>query len=89
LTTSVAGPGGVVANPSPSGLTTTTKVAAASSTVVPVSSATPDPEPVPEPEPSGTLTKWSQCGGASWTGSGTCVEGTTCTASSEYYSQCL
>lgn len=37
----------------------------------------------------GTLPKWAQCGGATWTGSGTCVAGTTCTYSSEYYSQCL
>lgn len=37
----------------------------------------------------GTLAKWSQCGGKSWGGSGTCVAGTTCTYSNEYYSQCL
>jgi len=37
----------------------------------------------------GSLPKYSQCGGTGWTGSGTCVSGTTCTYSSAYYSQCL
>lgn len=37
----------------------------------------------------GTLPKWSQCGGIGWSGSGTCVAGSTCTYSSAYYSQCL
>lgn len=37
----------------------------------------------------GTLAKWSQCAGIGWTGSGTCVSGTTCTYSNAWYSQCL
>ncbi|KAJ7726335.1 cellulase [Mycena maculata] len=37
----------------------------------------------------GSLTKYSQCGGIGWTGSGTCVSGTTCTVLNAYYSQCL
>jgi len=37
----------------------------------------------------GNLAKYSQCGGLTWAGSGTCVAGTTCTYSSDYYSQCL
>jgi len=87
LTTSVAGPGGVVVSTSPSStgsgsgsgsgqpttLATSTVVAAATS---PAAAA-------------GNLAKYSQCGGTTWTGSGTCVSGTTCTESSQYYSQCL
>jgi len=37
----------------------------------------------------GTLAKYSQCGGVTWAGTGTCVAGTTCTYSNAYYSQCL
>ncbi|KIN03654.1 carbohydrate-binding module family 1 protein [Oidiodendron maius Zn] len=37
----------------------------------------------------GTLPKWSQCGGIGWSGSGTCVAGTTCTFQNDWYSQCL
>jgi len=37
----------------------------------------------------GSLAKYAQCGGTGWTGSGTCVSGTTCTVSNSYYSQCL
>jgi hypothetical protein len=33
--------------------------------------------------------KYGQCGGIGYTGSTVCVAGTTCTVSSEYYSQCL
>ncbi|KAJ7078311.1 cellulase [Mycena belliarum] len=37
----------------------------------------------------GSLPKYSQCAGMGWTGSGTCVAGTTCQFSNPYYSQCL
>ncbi|TAQ84377.1 hypothetical protein B7494_g7298 [Chlorociboria aeruginascens] len=37
----------------------------------------------------GSIAEWGQCGGMGWTGSGTCVSGTTCTYSNAYYSQCL
>ncbi|KAI9048590.1 hypothetical protein LZ554_007423 [Drepanopeziza brunnea f. sp. 'monogermtubi'] len=37
----------------------------------------------------GTIPKYAQCAGLTWTGSGTCVAGTTCKYSSDYYSQCL
>jgi endo-1,4-beta-xylanase len=37
----------------------------------------------------GTIAEWGQCGGITWTGSGTCVAGTTCIYSNPYYSQCL
>ncbi|KAJ7161508.1 cellobiohydrolase II [Mycena crocata] len=33
--------------------------------------------------------EWGQCGGQGWTGSTTCVAGTTCTFSNDFYSQCL
>ncbi|KAH8591740.1 putative acetyl xylan esterase [Bisporella sp. PMI_857] len=41
------------------------------------------------PSGGGTLPKYAQCGGQGWTGSGTCVAGTTCTYSNQWYSQCL
>lgn len=37
----------------------------------------------------GSIPEWSQCGGIGWSGSGTCVSGTTCQVISAYYSQCL
>jgi hypothetical protein len=60
--------------------TTTTSKAASSSTTTSSAAATAT---------GGTLAKWSQCAGENWTGSGTCVAGTTCTYSNPYYSQCL
>lgn len=38
---------------------------------------------------SGTAAKYGQCGGTGWTGPTICVTGSTCTYSSDYYSQCL
>jgi cellulose 1,4-beta-cellobiosidase len=35
------------------------------------------------------VAKYGQCGGANWTGSTTCVSGSTCTKVNDYYSQCL
>lgn len=32
---------------------------------------------------------WSQCGGNGWTGTTTCVSGTTCTYVNDWYSQCI
>ncbi|THH15343.1 hypothetical protein EW146_g5123 [Bondarzewia mesenterica] len=32
---------------------------------------------------------WGQCGGIGWSGATTCVSGTTCTYSNDYYSQCI
>jgi len=81
LTTDVAGPGGVVVTSVGNPSTTTTPVGStlATSTVTATSS----------PVPAGDLAKYSQCGGSGWTGTGTCVSGTTCTYSNAYYSQCL
>lgn len=39
--------------------------------------------------PGGTIAQWLQCGGSNWTGSGTCVSGTTCTVINSYYHQCI
>ena len=36
----------------------------------------------------GTVQKWGQCGGQGYTGPTVCV-GSTCTVSSQWYSQCL
>lgn len=87
LTTSVAGPGGVVVSSSSStakasstsvGTTLSTSKTTTSSAAATTSAAA-----------GGTLAKWSQCAGEGWTGSGTCVAGTTCTYSNAWYSQCL
>jgi len=78
LTTSVAGPGGVVVSSAASSTLATHTSSVVVSSTAPTTSA-----------PGGTLSKWSQCGGIGWTGSGTCVTGTTCTYSTAYYSQCL
>ncbi|KAI5851957.1 cellobiohydrolase 1 [Tricharina praecox] len=37
----------------------------------------------------GTIAKYSQCGGLNWSGSGTCVSGTTCSVINAYYHQCF
>lgn len=37
----------------------------------------------------GTVPKWGQCGGNNYTGSKTCVAGSTCTYQNDWYSQCL
>ena len=70
-------------------VSSTSKVASSTVVVMPTPEPEPQPEPEPEPAPVGTLQKWSQCGGIGWTGSGSCVEGTECVASGDYYSQCL
>ncbi|KAJ7489681.1 glycosyl hydrolase family 61-domain-containing protein [Mycena galericulata] len=36
-----------------------------------------------------TAAEYAQCGGAGWTGATTCVSPFTCTATNQYYSQCL
>ncbi|KAH7419971.1 hypothetical protein BKA64DRAFT_699974 [Cadophora sp. MPI-SDFR-AT-0126] len=98
LTTSVAGPGGVVVSSSaaPASSSTTSKPASgvSSSSAKPTTLSTSTKSTVvtttsSAPAPAGTIAKWGQCGGLNWGGSGTCVEGTKCTFSSDYYSQCL
>ncbi|KAK5630909.1 hypothetical protein RRF57_006624 [Xylaria bambusicola] len=36
-----------------------------------------------------SVAKWGQCGGQGYSGCSTCASGSTCTAQSQYYSQCL
>ncbi|TAQ86694.1 hypothetical protein B7494_g4988 [Chlorociboria aeruginascens] len=86
LTTSVAGPGGIVVSSS-SG-PTTAPITSATSASIPASTLSSVVATSSAPA-AGTLPKYSQCGGTGWTGSGSCVAGTTCTYSNEYYSQCL
>lgn len=81
LTTSVAGPGGVVVS-SVSGSQTTS--APGTGTTLVTSTV-----PTTSVAAAGNLPKYSQCGGIGWTGTGSCVSGTTCTVSNDYYSQCL
>ncbi|KAJ7095619.1 cellobiohydrolaseI [Mycena epipterygia] len=50
---------------------------------------TPPTSPTQPPPSGGSITVWSQCGGTGWTGSGTCVSGTTCTVLNPFYSQCI
>ncbi|TGO09116.1 hypothetical protein BTUL_0178g00020 [Botrytis tulipae] len=38
---------------------------------------------------SGAIALYMQCGGKNWTGTGTCVSGSTCKAQNDYYSQCV
>ncbi|KAH7350809.1 hypothetical protein BKA65DRAFT_426159 [Rhexocercosporidium sp. MPI-PUGE-AT-0058] len=100
LTTSVAGPGGVVVSSSSAAPTTSSTTSKPTSSSSSMSAAKPttlstSTKPVvvtttsSAPAPVGTIGKWGQCGGLTWGGSGTCVEGTKCTFSSDYYSQCL
>ncbi|KFZ16103.1 hypothetical protein V501_02394, partial [Pseudogymnoascus sp. VKM F-4519 (FW-2642)] len=37
----------------------------------------------------GQAAVWGQCGGSGWTGATTCVSGSCCTFSNDWYSQCL
>ncbi|KAH7354433.1 pectin lyase fold/virulence factor [Plectosphaerella cucumerina] len=61
------------------------------STPTPSPPTQPPTQPPPStPPPSGcSQAKWAQCGGSGYTGCTTCVSGTTCTVSNEWYSQCL
>lgn len=40
------------------------------------------------PSSSGSVAKWGQCGGTGYTGSTTCVSGSTCVKINDFYSQC-
>jgi len=82
LTTSVASPGGAAASGG-SGASSSAVPTTLSTAVSVVST------PAAPSSTGGTLAKYTQCGGTGWTGSGTCVAGTICTVSSQYYSQCL
>jgi len=79
LTTSVAGPGGAVVS----------SVGGSQTTPAPGTTLVTSSVPATSAAAAGNLAKYSQCGGTGWTGTGSCVAGTTCTVSNEYYSQCL
>ncbi|KAH6670981.1 endoglucanase-1 [Plectosphaerella plurivora] len=52
-------------------------------------STSPPVTPPTTPPPSGSCAaRWAQCGGQGWTGA-TCCSAGTCTASNQWYSQCL
>ncbi|KAI8233061.1 putative exoglucanase GH6D [Colletotrichum sp. SAR 10_96] len=59
---------------------------AASSTSVAAPAAT---SAATESAAGASAAKWAQCGGAGYTGPTACAAGSTCTKSSEWYSQCL
>ncbi|CZR67567.1 related to Feruloyl esterase B [Phialocephala subalpina] len=73
---------GITGSLFPGGGTSTSSTAPTSTTTTAVTSTT-------SAAAGGTIPKWGQCGGISWTGSGTCAAGSTCTYSNAYYSQCL
>ncbi|KAL3423278.1 PHB depolymerase family esterase [Phlyctema vagabunda] len=73
--------------PSGGGGTTTTAAPTTISTITTIS--TTAAPPTTTSAPGGTIAKYGQCGGTGWTGSGTCVSGTTCKYSNAWYSQCL
>ncbi|KFZ12286.1 hypothetical protein V502_07166 [Pseudogymnoascus sp. VKM F-4520 (FW-2644)] len=85
ITKSVAGPGGVVTNPSSgsSGSAVASSTAAATSSVAATTSTPPTATNV------ATAPKYGQCGGNGWTGPTVCAAGSTCKVSNEWYSQCL
>lgn len=83
LTTSVAGPGGVVVSQSSSAVATPTKTAPSSTLSTSVVSLPTSTAVV------GTVSEYGQCGGIGWAGAKACVAGYTCTVLNSYYSQCL
>jgi len=58
-------------------------------TSVKPTSTTKAATPAPTNGNAGTVAKWGQCGGKGFTGAKTCVSGSKCVVSNEYYSQCL
>lgn len=58
-------------------LATSTKTSSASSTTSSAASG------------GACVAKYGQCGGTGWTGATCCVSGSTCSATNQYYSQCL
>ncbi|KAF8853793.1 hypothetical protein BDZ45DRAFT_598044 [Acephala macrosclerotiorum] len=72
------------------GSSTVVKTVATSSTAVAVSSTKVATTSSAAATATGAaVAKYGQCGGAGWTGSTVCAAGSTCTATNQYYSQCL
>ncbi|KAF4570100.1 Exoglucanase 1 [Pleurotus pulmonarius] len=66
----------------------TPPVSSGNTSVPPVTSTTSSGTTTPTGS-TGTVPKWGQCGGNGYTGPTTCVAGSTCTYSNDWYSQCL
>ncbi|RPA72788.1 hypothetical protein BJ508DRAFT_67612 [Ascobolus immersus RN42] len=78
------GAGGGNPSPQPTSTATSTTTQAPQ----PTSTTTQQPQPTQTQPSGGSISKWAQCGGIGWTGSGTCVSGSTCVKLNDYYSQC-
>lgn len=71
-----------IASVAPVSTVSVQSVSTSSSVVVATTSAVATPTGV-------AIAKYGQCGGTGWTGSTVCASGSTCTATNQYYSQCL
>jgi hypothetical protein len=89
LTTNVAGPGGAAPSSSSSATTTPHTTVTKTTTITTQTTVSSSSASATSTGSAGTIAKWGQCGGQNWSGSGSCVSGTTCTVSNPYYSQCL
>jgi cellobiose dehydrogenase (acceptor) len=58
-------------------------------TMSPKPSSPVESSPAQPTQSSTTIAPWGQCGGQTWTGSGTCAEGWTCQEQNSWYSQCV
>jgi len=92
--------GGSAAPPATGGDDETETPAPAPAPSAPATPAPANPAPAPStmqtvvrPAPTGgagaAVAKWGQCGGNNYTGSTTCVAGSTCQVQNPWYSQCL
>jgi len=75
--------------PKPSSSSTTTKAPTSSAKSTSTTSAKTTSTTAPGGGGGAPVAEYGQCGGSGYTGSTTCVAGTTCTALNTYYSQCL
>ncbi|KAL4263728.1 Alpha-galactosidase [Pleurotus pulmonarius] len=78
-------PGPASSSPVSSVPPTSTSTSRTSTSSVPITSV----PPANPTSPSGTVPQWGQCGGIGYSGPTTCIAGTTCTYSNDWYSQCL
>ncbi|RFU24712.1 hypothetical protein B7463_g11626, partial [Scytalidium lignicola] len=79
------GNGGSSSSSSSSHLSTTTRATTSTSRVA----TTTTTHTTTTSQPAGTVPKWGQCGGQTYSGPTVCAAGSTCTYSNPYYSQCL
>ncbi|KAL2063644.1 hypothetical protein VTL71DRAFT_5449 [Oculimacula yallundae] len=68
---------------------TTGATAPQTSFITTTSPVTSSKKPTTTSSSGGSIPKYGQCGGSTWTGTGTCESGSKCTFSNDYYSQCL